>query len=303
MHPIMIELARSSLTTRTARIAGWVTLLAWSCLLAVPIAQAGDRLIATGGISDLEGAAGGGLTPWAVIAGHGTDDQVGGSAHATHIEISGFRLDNAGAAVGIDDTLELSIGRLSLSLGTTVPGEVIREDVVGIKLKLAGDAVFEPDRLMPQVAAGVEYKQNEDGLPIPRALGARRDADFDFYVAATKLWFAGLAGHNLVSNITLRATRANQLGLLGFGGDRNDRYRLEPEGSLALFLRDDVAAGLEFRRKPDNLSAFHEDAFYDVFLAWFVNKDLSLTAAWTRLGQIADQHDQRGLFLQLQLER
>ncbi|OYW32390.1 MAG: hypothetical protein B7Z51_03330, partial [Methyloversatilis sp. 12-65-5] len=34
--------------------------------------HAGDRLIATGGVTQIEGAAGGGLNPWAVIAGYGT---------------------------------------------------------------------------------------------------------------------------------------------------------------------------------------------------------------------------------------
>ena len=271
-------------------------------LLAAASSQAGDRLIATGAISDVEGSGGGGLTPWAVITGYGGDDQVGGNAHITHVAISDFKLDNAGVAVGIDDRLELSLSRLTLDLGSTVPGDFIREDVVGIKLKLAGDAVFEPDRAMPQVAVGAEYKHNLDMAPVPRALGARRDADVDYYLAATKLWFAALAGHNVVGDLTLRATRANQLGLLGFGGDRNDSYQLEPEGSLAAFLRDDLAAGFEFRRKPDNLSAFKEDSFYDVFLAWFPDKDVSLTAAWTHLGQIADKHDQRGVFLQLQFD-
>ncbi len=271
-------------------------------LSAASASHAGDRLTATGGISDVEGSGGGGLTPWAMISGYGSEDQVGGSVHATHIAISDFKLDSVGAAVGINDRLELSLSRLTLGLGSTVPGEFIREDVVGIKLKLAGDAVFEPDRAMPQIAVGAEYKHNLDAVPVPRAIGARRDADFDYYISASKLWFAALAGHNVVGDLTLRATRANQLGLLGFGGDRNDSYQLEPEGSLAVFLRDDLAAGLEFRRKPDNLSAFKEDAFYDGFVVWFPVKDVSLTAAYTRLGQVADKHDQRGVLIQLQLD-
>jgi hypothetical protein len=37
-----------------------------------------DRLVLTGGVTSIEGAAGGGLTPWAVIGGQGTRNQVGG---------------------------------------------------------------------------------------------------------------------------------------------------------------------------------------------------------------------------------
>jgi len=43
-------------------------------------AMAGDRLLATGGVSQIEGAGGGGLTPWALITGYGTDAQIGGTA-------------------------------------------------------------------------------------------------------------------------------------------------------------------------------------------------------------------------------
>jgi hypothetical protein len=293
----------SSLTHVPHGLALRLALLGVLLLTTAVAAHAGDRLTATGGIATVEGAGGGGLTPWALISGSGTEDQIGGSVHATQIEMTDFRLKETGVAVGIDDRLELSLSRLCFQLGSTVPGDAIREDVVGIKLKLTGDAVFEPDTWRPQLAIGAEYKHNLDAIPVPRAIGARRDADVDYYLAATKLWFAAAAGHNVLGNLTLRATRANQLGLLGFGGDRNDSYQWQPEASLAVFVRDDLVAGLEYRHKPDNLSAFSEGSFYDTFLAWFPAKEVSVTAAYTHLGTIADKRDQRGLFLQLQLNR
>lgn len=60
--------------------------LGLSLLAAIAPAQAGDRLLATGGVTQLEGAAGGGLTPWALIAGYGTRDQIGASAFLTHVD-------------------------------------------------------------------------------------------------------------------------------------------------------------------------------------------------------------------------
>ena len=45
--------------------------------------SAGDRLLATGGVSQVEGSGGGGLVPWALITGLGTVDEVGGSAFCT----------------------------------------------------------------------------------------------------------------------------------------------------------------------------------------------------------------------------
>ena len=66
-------------------------------------------------------------------------------------------------------------------------------------------------------------------------------------------------------------------------------------------LRDDVVVGVEFRNKPDNLSAFREDDFYDVFLAYFPTKSVSATVAYARLGQIADKRNQKGTYFSLQL--
>jgi hypothetical protein len=41
---------------------------------------AGERLLGTGGVMDIEGTGGGGLTPWAMISGLGTDRELGASA-------------------------------------------------------------------------------------------------------------------------------------------------------------------------------------------------------------------------------
>ena len=263
-------------------------------------ACAGDRLLATGGVTQIEGSAGGGLAPWAVIAGYGTRDQSGATAFVTNTAITDFHLRSSGAAIGIHDRVELSFARVELGLGTTVPGQSIREDVIGIKLKLAGDAVFDQDSPLPQIAVGIQHKRNLD-MAVPRLLGALHGSGTDVYLSATKLYFAGLAGRNVLVNATLRATRANQLGLLGFGGDRRDSYRPEAEFSAAVLLTDAFAIGAEYRTKPDNLSVFREDDFADLFAAWFINRNVSLTLAYVRLGQVADKKSQKGTYLSAQV--
>ena len=50
-------------------------------------ANGGTKLIATGGVMQVEGAAGGGLTPWALIGGLGTEDEIGASAFATTVNV------------------------------------------------------------------------------------------------------------------------------------------------------------------------------------------------------------------------
>ena len=270
------------------------------CITATSSAFAGERLLATGGVSQIEGAAGGGLVPWAVIAGSGTRDQIAVTAFHTNIAIDDFALKSSGVAVGVHDRIELSLSRQLFSLGSTVPGRSIRQDVIGVKIKLVGDAVIDQDSWMPQIAIGIQHKRNHD-MAIPRALGARHDNGTDYYLSATKLYLAGLAGRNVLLNVTLRATKANQLGLLGFGGDKRDRYQIELESSAAVFLSDNVAIGAEYRFKPDNLSAFPEDNYADIFAAWFLSKNVSLTIAYARLGQLADKKKQDGVYLSMQL--
>jgi len=263
--------------------------------------RAGGRLIATGGVSQIEGAAGGGLTPWALIAGYGTRDEIGVTGFYTQLKLTDFRLHSTGIAVGIYDRVELSLARQRLDLGTTVPGQTIDQDIVGLKWKLSGDAVFDQDTWQPQVAVGLQYKHNRDYDLVPKLLGAKSASGLDIYVSATKLYLAGLAGRNVLLNATLRGTRANQMGLLGFGGDRSNAYTAQLEGSAAVFLNDHLALGMEYRHKPNNLSVYREDSSCDLFLAWMPNKRVAITLAYVQLGTVADKADQQALYTSLQL--
>lgn len=270
-------------------------------LAAWPAAHAaGDRLLGTWGVTPVEGGGGGGLSPWAIITGSGSRDQIGGTASITQIRTrGGFTLRTAGVAVGIHDTVELSATRWRFGLSDTVPGQSIDMDVIGLKWRVLGDAVYDQDSWWPQVSIGLQHKRNRD-FTVPQALGARRSSDNEFYLSATKVWLGGLAGRNVLGNVTLRLTRANQFGLLGFGGDQGDSYRLKPEASVAVLVRDDVALGAEWRAKPDNLSVFREQNATDVFVAWFPSRYLSSTLAYVDLGNIANKPRQRGWYLSLQ---
>jgi hypothetical protein len=264
-------------------------------------ALAGSRLLATGGVMQLEGSAGGGLVPWALIAGLGSEQELGASAFCTRVDPQDFKLTSCGLAVGLYNRLELSYARQHFSLGSTVPGETIDQDIFSAKLRVAGDAIFDPRSWMPQIAIGVQYKKNRDFDFVPKLLGAKRDDGLDIYVSATKVFLDGIAGRTVLLDANLRATKANQLGLLGFGGDRKDSYSIEPEVSAAIFLNDNIVAGADYRFKPDNLSVFKEDDFSDAFVAWIPYKWVSLTLAYADLGNIADKKSQHGLYVSFQL--
>ncbi|MBP6194541.1 MAG: DUF3034 family protein [Methyloversatilis sp.] len=262
----------------------------------------GDRLIVTGGVTQIEGAAGGGLNPWAVIAGYGTREQIGATAFHTRVRTRGdFELESTGVALGLYNRVELSAATQRFDLSDTVPGESIDIDVISAKVRLFGDAVYDQDRWWPQVAVGLSWKHNRDYGLVPKLLGARRRSDIEGYVAATKVYLGLVGGFNMLTNVTLQATRANQFGILGFGGDRSDSYALMPGASVAVMLRDDLLLGAEYRDKPNKLSAFREDAATDVFIAWFPFKGFSVAAASVDLGNIANKPQQRGWYLSGQL--
>lgn len=262
----------------------------------------GGRLLATAGVSSIEGAGGGGLTPWATITGYGTRDGIGGNGRGTVVMLPDFRLASPGFAVGIHDRLELSYARLSFNTrdaGTALglgKDFTFNLDVYGAKLRLFGDLVADQDSWLPQVSLGLQVKHNDRGAVL-RAIGAKDDTGVDVYLSATKLFLA----ESLLVSATARATRANQLGILGFGGDRNDDYRLELEGSVGYLVSRNVVVGAEYRMKPDNLGFARERDWADVFVAWLPNKHMSLTFAWLEAGAIATFDRQRGPYLSLQI--
>ncbi len=263
--------------------------------------RGGGKLLLTNGVSSVDGAAGGGLATWAVIAGNETEDGIGGTAHATYVALPDFDLSSAGAAIGISDRLELSYAYqrfdtrkagAALGLGR---GFTFGQHIVGAKVRVIGDAVWAQDTMLPQVAIGVQYRIAERA-PVLRTVGAAESKSADIYVAATKLWLA----QGIVANGTMRLTKANQFGLLGFGGPRGNGRSAQFEGSLAKMLSRKLVVGAEYRTKPDNLGFAQEDDSYDLFAAWAVHRNLSLTAAYVDLGDIATVKAQRGLFLSIQ---
>ncbi|TAG75852.1 MAG: DUF3034 family protein [Burkholderiales bacterium] len=259
------------------------------------------KLFATGGVSQIEGSGGGGLAPWALITGYGTENQIGGSAFATIVNLDDYRLTSTGAAIGLYDRVELSFAQhrfdtraigAALGLGA---GYTFKQDIFGVKVKLVGDAIYDQDRWLPQIAVGLQHKKSANGSVLA-ALGIPHDSGTDVYLTATKLFI----DQRVLLNAGVRFTKANQIGILGFGGPLNDKIKPEFEGSVAFLIRRNLAVGVEGRTKRDNLG-FKEGAAYDAFVAWFPTKNASLTLAYVDLGRIVVPGKQRGLYASLQL--
>lgn len=265
-------------------------------------ANTSGKLLLTGGVSQLEGSGGGGISPWALIGGYGTRDQIGGNAFYTNVAISDYKLESYGALIGIKDRLELSVARQTLDtekVGALLGlnrGFKIQQNVLGLKVKLMGDAVLDQDSCLPQISIGAQHKRNQQGN-IVKSLGAESDSGVDYYLSATKIFLS----QSLLANITLRRTEANQMGLLGFGGDKNDTHEFFPEASLAYLVHQNFALGAEYRAKPDNLKVAEEDDWWDVFAAWAPTKNISLTLAYASLGRIAIKDNQSAFYSSLQI--
>ena len=272
------------------------------------------KLLLTGGVSSIDGAAGGGLTPWAVIGSNATDGEIGGSAYISTLGTKDYGLNFYGAAVGINDRFELSIGQQDLDTRSAVanlglPGLRLKQTIVGAKVKVAGDAILDSDTLMPQIAVGLQYKTLGstvlDGTLT--ALGAKRSG-VDLYVSATKLFL----GSSVLVNGTLRATKANQNGLLGYGSTGNDGYSLQPEFSIAYLVSKNVVVGAEYRSMRNKLNfatpagnGTRSEDWKDIFVAWAPTKNVSLTLAYVDLGVIVPattaSRKQQGVYVSAQL--
>lgn len=269
----------------------------------------GGRLLLTGGVSTIEGAGGGGLVPWALIGGYGTRDEIGLQAFATGVDSQDFTLASYGGAVNLYNRVELSIARQNfnlrevgnaLGLGNRY---TISQTIIGAKVRLFGNAVLDQDTILPQVSVGAQYKINDNALVVGTVLGLKRK-NVDFYAAATKV----ILSQSLLLNGTVRLTRANQYGILGFGGlgGKDQGYKAQFEGSAALLLTRKFAVGGEYRTKSNRLegalggSTFREEDAWDLFAAYAPSRNVSITVAYARLGQIALRR-QNAAYVSLQI--
>jgi len=268
-------------------------LLFLSAVSLVSHAQASQgKLIATAGLLQVEGAGGGGLVPWATLSGYDTQDEISVSAGMTQVSLRDYRLQTVSVNASFYDQVELSLSKQTFDLSTL--GGDIKQNIVGIKYRLLGDAVYSK---WPQISVGIMHKSLED-KSIANALGASSTSGTDIYLAATKVHLGAVFGYNAVWGLTARATKANEIGLLGFGSENNDSYKVMAEATLGLLFSRNLAIGVEYRQKPDNLG-LKEDDWADIFITYIPTKSVNFTLAWTDLGTIAGAPKQQGLYVSI----
>jgi hypothetical protein len=247
------------------------------------------KLLATPGVSQIEGSGGGGIVPWAQLAGYASEDEFSVNGFCSRADVTDYTLDVCGVQVNLFNRVELSYAQQRFDVPAL--DTEIEQSITGAKIRLYGDIVYSD---WPQLSVGIQHKSLDDGA-VATLVGAKDTSGTDYYLAASKLHLGAVGGLNWFWNVTTRYSEANQLGLLGYGG-ANDDAKILFEGSTAVFLSRSVAVGIEYRQKSNNLNLGEQD-WKDLFVAWMPNKHVSVTAAYLDLGSIAGASDQTGWYL------
>ncbi len=247
------------------------------------------KLLATPGVSQIEGCGGGGIVPWAQLAGYASEDEFSVNGFCSRADVTDYTLDVCGVQVNLFNRVELSYAQQRFDVPAL--DTEIEQSITGAKIRLYGDIVYSD---WPQLSVGIQHKSLDDGA-VATLVGAQDTSGTDYYLAASKLHLGAVGGLNWFWNVTTRYSEANQLGLLGYGG-ANDDAKILFEGSTAVFLSRSVAVGIEYRQKSNNLNLGEQD-WKDLFVAWMPNKHVSVTAAYLDLGSIAGASDQTGWYL------
>lgn len=120
-----------------------------------------SRLLATGGATTIEGAAGGGIVPMAVIAGYGAQEEQSAVAFGSYVDTGDYQLEVVGGSWSWRNRLELSFAQQklthdSLTAALSLPTDSISQRIISAKVRIAGDLIYTP---MPQISIGVQHKK------------------------------------------------------------------------------------------------------------------------------------------------
>lgn len=231
-------------------------------------------------------------------------------------------------------TVALAAGALGLDIGTDPWNSTLQMDTYGAKLRLFGDAVYTSDSWIPQVAIGALYKDNSSKALV-HTLGANKTKDYEVFLSATKIFFP----ISTLVNVGARYTSANEIGLTGFGQCSgagaskvcsNDK-EVRMEVSVAHLVAKNTAIGFEWQQHGDNLDGKSvtvaglpleglaevlgtalpslektltqkkEGDWFDLFMAYAPNKNISFVVAYLMFSNISVAPDQNGFYFSTHL--
>jgi hypothetical protein len=233
-------------------------------------------------LNNLEGVGGIAFNPLAYLAGNSSETpedtpekfsladifnkpQIG----AWYVNLSDSSIDwtTFGVAQSFFKRLELSYGHETIS----PKDRNIHKQNFGAKL-LVLEENFNDWNLAPAVSIGMIWKHTSFKTP------ANVDSTgLDFYVVATKL-IKELPKPVLLSG-GLLSTKGRILGVHGFDEDRDEVFF----GNVDVILLENLAVGFEYRQGA-HFDNFKNADYWETHIAWFVNKSLTLVAAYVNAG-------------------
>ena len=164
--------------------------------------------------------------------------------------------------------------------------------------------------LLPSLTAGIHFKWNESISQLNRdlmylggakAVGYDHDHGTEFTLVASKFIPNLVEGHPIMASIGLRNSDAIQKGLLGFAGERETAI----EANAFIFLTHQLVFGWEYKQENNlignksNALVKDENDWWDLCLAYIVNKDLTIACAYANLGNILDKSQENVLAFQI----
>jgi hypothetical protein len=234
-------------------------------------------------LNNLEGVGGIAFNPLAYTAGTSFEE---GEGTIGSISLKGFvnkpqfgvwyvnldRVDVDWTALSVADTL---FNRLELSYGyeTIAPvAKNIHKNNVGAKFLLLKEN-YNGIKFLPAVSLGTIYK-HASNVSEDSGIDA---AGFDYYLVATKL-ITQLPKPVLVSAGVL-STKGRVTGVFGFDRERDEAFF----GNIDILPLKNVAVGFEYKQGA-HFKDFKNANYWDAHVAWFVNKNLTLVAAYVDAG-------------------
>lgn len=174
-----------------------------------------------------------------------------------------------GIATAFNKRVELSFGYELVAIGG-LPRNTHKENY-GAKVALLAENAFGTS-FVPAVSVGAIMKRTT----FPTPVGVDDDG-FDGYLVATKL-ITQLPIPVLLSAGVL-STKGHVNGIIGFDDQRKEVFF----GNLDIFPTSCLVAGFEYKQGPE-YGAYKDADYYNIHAGWFVDKNLTLIAAYANAG-------------------
>ncbi|MFA6355825.1 MAG: DUF3034 family protein [Candidatus Omnitrophota bacterium] len=222
-------------------------------------------------LNNLEGVGGIAFNPLAYTAGTKIESKVYSKPQfgAWYVNLNDVKID--WTSIGVAESLFNK--RLEVSYGHEIispNGKNIHKNNIGSKLLLLEEN-FNDLKFVPAVSVGTVWKHSSNvGAGID-------DSDFDIYAVATKL-VTQTPKPILLSGGVL-STKGWVTGALGFDKDRDETLF----ANVDVLPLENLAIGFEFKQGA-KFKDFKNSNYWDAHAAWFVNKNLSLVAAYVNSG-------------------